>query len=155
MQTSTGIIIQSDPQTIYRLGAAVERWPEILPHYRWVHVLEDHGDWRVVEMAARRDVIPVRWWAEQHCYPDEPRIAFRHIGGVTKGMEVEWTFTENRGGVLVEIHHELRLRWPLIGGPAADWIIGPLFIDNIAGKTLRTIKRLAEQQSPVSAGAVS
>lgn len=145
MQTSTGIIIHADPQTVFRLGTAVEHWPQILPHYRWVHVVEDHGDHRIVEMAAWRDIIPVRWWAEQRCDPEQPLITFHHVGGVTKGMDVQWTFTPMRDSVLVEIHHQLALGWPIIGGVAADRIIGPLFIDNIAGKTLKTIKRLAEQ----------
>jgi hypothetical protein len=34
----------------------------------------------------------------------------------------------------------------VIGGFAADAVIGPQFIDAIAGRTLRTVKRLAEAQ---------
>lgn len=147
MHTANAIMIHADKQTVYDLGSAVERWPDILPHYRWVHVLEDHGDWRLVEMAARRDFFPVRWVAEQRCSPDVPHIAFRHVGGVTRGMEVEWVFTETPNGVLVEIRHELKMNWPLVGGPVADWIVGPVFVANIASKTLRTIKQIAEGQA--------
>ena len=146
MQTENAIVIQADPAVIYGLAAAVERWPELLPHYRWVRVLREEGNRRLVEMAAHRDGIPVRWWAEQERFPEVPRITFHHVRGVTTGMEVEWRFTPGPDGVRVEIQHELRLGWPLIGGLVADRIIGPLFVANIAGKTLRRIKQLAERE---------
>src|SRR2546422_360206 len=88
MHAENTLLIQADAPRIYALAAAVERWPEILPHYRWVRVLKDDGASRLVEMAARRDWIPVWWRAEQRLYPDEPRITFRHVQGVTAGMEV-------------------------------------------------------------------
>ena len=134
------------PSVIYPLAAAVERWPQILPHYRWVRVLRDDGRRRLVEMAARRDGIPVRWWAEQTLYPEAPRITFKHVRGVTAGMDVAWSFERKDHTTLVRITHDLDLRWPL-GSLLADHIIGPLFVENIAGKTLRRIKQLAETGS--------
>jgi ribosome-associated toxin RatA of RatAB toxin-antitoxin module len=144
MHTENAIVIYAEPHTIYALAAAVERWPALLPHYRWVRVLRQDGHRRLVEMAAHRNGIPVRWWAVQACYPDVPCITFQHVRGVTRGMAVEWRFTARQRGVRVAIHHELRLGWPLVGSLVADWIIGPLFVANIAGKTLRRIKQLAE-----------
>jgi hypothetical protein len=101
-------------------------------------------------MAAWRDFIPVRWRAEQVLFPDEPRIAFRHVGGITKGMEVEWRFVESNGGTDVSIYHEFALNWPLIGTVVAERIIGPQFVANIAGKTLRRIRQLAENRADSS-----
>ena len=147
MRTERGLTMRAPPLTIYRLAAAVERWPELLPHYRSVRVLEERGDRRLVEMAAWRDGIPLRWWAEQALYPDEPRIVFRHLRGPTRGMDVEWSFRPQPDGTYVAIRHELTLDWPLIGELVADRIIGRLFVDNIAGKTLRRIKALAEAQA--------
>ncbi|HEV8638196.1 MAG TPA: SRPBCC family protein [Chloroflexota bacterium] len=144
MHTENSIVIRAQPERIFRLACAVERWPELLAHYRSVREISRQGDRRVVEMAAHRDGIPVRWRAEQICDPAVPRITFRHVRGVTTGMEVEWSFTPTGDGVLVRISHELRLGWPVIGGLVADRIIGPFFIANIAGKTLRRIKQLAE-----------
>ena len=152
MHTENEIFIQADIADIYQLAAPVERWPEILPHYRWVHVLRDDGDRRLVEMAARRDRIPVRWRAEQRLFPEEPRITFRHVRGFTKGMEVEWVFAPTeQGGVRVAILHDLPrlLGLPLAGDLAANWIVGPLFIKDIAGKTLKKIKELAEAEVPI------
>jgi hypothetical protein len=64
-------------------------------------------------------------------------------------MEVEWRFEPVPEGMLVEIRHDLLLKWPLIGGLVADQIIGPLFVSNIAGKTLQQIKLLAEAAQAV------
>lgn len=153
MHTQNEIFIHADPATIYQFAAQVEFWPDILPHYRWVKVLSSHDQYRLVEMAARRDFIPVKWTAEMGLYPDEPRITFRHVRGVTTGMEVEWRFTPMADGTKVEILHELELGWPVIGGFAANRVIGPLFIANIAGKTLKRIKQLSEAKAPVVTGA--
>ena len=151
MHTENEILIRADAAEVYRLAASVEHWPEILPHYRWVRVLEDDGEGRrLVEMAALRGFIPVRWRAEQRLFPREPRITFKHVGGVTKGMEVEWTFAPRGEGVVrVGILHDLpRLAgWPLVGSFAAERIAGPFFVSNIAGKTLRRIKELAEARA--------
>lgn len=145
MQTESQIFIQADVETVYRLAAAVERWPALLPHYRRVTIHRQDGPRRLVEMAAWRNFIPVSWWAEQELFPEVPRITFRHVRGITTGMAVQWRFDANDGAVTVSIHHALDLRWPLIGSAVAERIIGPLFVANIAGKTLRRIKQLAER----------
>jgi ribosome-associated toxin RatA of RatAB toxin-antitoxin module len=149
LHTKNEILIRAEAAEIYGLAAPVERWPELLPHYRWVRVLEEDGEGRrLVEMAALRNFIPVRWQAEQLLFPDAPRIVFRHVGGVTKGMEVEWVFApEGDGVVRVSILHDLErglAGWPLVGGVVSDRVVGPFFVSNIAGKTLRRIKELAE-----------
>src|SRR2546430_5718103 len=107
------MLMSAAPAAIYALAAAVENWPELLPHYRWVRVLRSDGDWRLVEMAARRDRIPVRWWAEQRLDLQTPRITFRHVRGATTGMDVAWSFEQANGGTLVRIIHDLQPRSPL------------------------------------------
>jgi hypothetical protein len=61
-------------------------------------------------------------------------------------MWVAWRFADAPGGdgLDVSIEHRLELGWPLIGGFAARWVIGPQFIEAIAGRTLRRIRELAE-----------
>jgi ribosome-associated toxin RatA of RatAB toxin-antitoxin module len=140
---------------IYPLAAEVERWPELLPHYRAVTVLERDGNRKLVEMAASRDGFPVSWRALQELDPHTPAIRFRHVRGVTTGMDVEWRFEPRDGGTLVTIAHRLDLRWPLIGRWAAEHVIGPQFIAAIAGKTLRRIKALAEAGTPGAPGAAA
>jgi uncharacterized membrane protein len=130
-------------ERVFDLAADVERWPELLPHYRYVRRLPD-AERRHFAMGARRGPIPVSWRAVQRPIPEERRIEFVHTGGVTRGMEVAWRFTERDGALDVSIEHELELAWPVIGGFAAEHVIGPQFIEAIAGRTLRRVKELAE-----------
>jgi ribosome-associated toxin RatA of RatAB toxin-antitoxin module len=134
-------------ERVFSLAAEVERWPQLLPHYRYVRRLPAPGNERRFAMGARRGRIPVRWEAVQRPLPGERRIEFTHTGGVTRGMEVAWRFEPAGEGWQVSIHHELELGWPLVGGFVAERIIGPQFIDAIARRTLRRIKVLAEAGS--------
>src|SRR5579872_1564800 len=109
MEMHNEIVIDAPPQRIYERVSETQRWPEILPHYRYVRVLESNGMQSVVEMAARRGTIPVRWRAEQINDPQRPQIFFRHLGGWTKGMRVYWRFMPlSNGKTRVRIDHELR-----------------------------------------------
>jgi uncharacterized membrane protein len=138
------IQIDAPLERIFPLAAEVERWPERLPHYRYVRRLPAPNGERHFAMGARRGPIPVRWEAIQRPLPEERRIEFTHTGGVTRGMEVAWRFQPSAGGWDVSIEHRLDLEWPLIGGVAAKRVIGPQFIEAIARRTLRRIKELAE-----------
>lgn len=134
-------------ERVFGLAAEVERWPEILPHYRYVRPVPDPNGERRFAMGARRGPIPVKWEAIQRPKPGERTIEFVHTAGVTRGMWVAWRFEDRADGVLdVSIEHRLELPWPLIGGFAAERVVGPQFIEAIAGRTLRTIRRLAEGQ---------
>lgn len=139
--------INAPYERIFPLAAEIERWPERLPHYRYVRRVPSTNGERRFAMGARRGPIPVSWEAIQRPLPEERRIEFTHTGGVTRGMEVAWRFEPRGDGWQVSIHHALDLRWPLIGGFAARRVIGPVFIDAIAGRTLRRVKALAEAAS--------
>jgi ribosome-associated toxin RatA of RatAB toxin-antitoxin module len=147
METTNEIVIGADPDTVFDLAAAVEDWPRILPHYRWVRRLTDEGTRRTVEMAAWRDVYPVRWTAVVEPAPGRRLLRFTHIGGPVRGMEVEWRLTPVAGGTHVVIRHRLDPRMGLLGRLFAEYIAGRLFIRNIAGKTLRCMKREAERRA--------
>ena len=138
-------VVHAPFERVFALAADVERWPKILPHYRYVRRVPDPAE-RHFEMGARRGPIPVRWRAVQRPLPDERRIEFVHTAGVTKGMRVAWRFVDRDGALDVSIEHELELDWPLIGGFAADHVIGPQFVEAIAGRTLRRVKALAEAE---------
>lgn len=151
MEMTTREQMQADPDVIYALAANVRDWPVILPHYRWVRILRERGPRRLVEMAAHRDGFPVRWTAVQELHPDDRRITFRHVKGVTRGMEVAWRLSPRGASVDVEIWHAFTPGWPLIPDGLVRFAIGDLFIENIAEKTLRRIKELAEAQAGASA----
>ena len=114
-----------------------------------LRVVEQHrphvGQLRLAPVVqAHRDDLVLPRQAVQRPLPDERTIEFTHTGGVTRGMEVAWRFEPRDGGWDVSIHHALQLGWPLIGGFAAERVIGPQFIDAIAGRTLRRVKEMAE-----------
>ena len=154
MHTENTVTMAGELDLIVELAVATERWPEILPHYRWVTVLDGGGDHKTVEMAARRDRFPVKWRAQQDVDRSGPTpvIRFHHVGGVTKGMDVDWTFEQVSNAVIVRIKHDFRPPWPVVGGFVAERIIGPQFVAYIAGKTLATIKAIVED--PAKAAAV-
>jgi uncharacterized membrane protein len=130
---------------IFALAADVERWPERLPHYRYVRRLPDPNGERRFAMGARRGLIPVRWEAVQRPRPADGVIEFVHTGGVTRGMQVAWRLREGDDGVDVSVEHELRLGWPIVGELVASRVIGPQFVEAIARRTLRRVKQLAEE----------
>lgn len=142
-------------QECFRAAADVERWPEILPHYRWVRFQRKDGfGTGRVEMAARRSFgplpYPVWWVSEMHVDESRPAVVYRHVDGITRGMDVEWTFRETPDGrTAVQIVHEWDEgpRWP-VPGPLrraiAGAVIGPVFIRNVAGRTLAGIRKEVE-----------
>lgn len=147
MNRSDEIIINGDLQTIYRLGAEIENWPRLLPHYRSVEIVRQQGNRYMARMKATRSGIPVSWSCLQARDPDTPRVYFKHIGGFTKGMEVAWDFEERPDGtVAVRISHDFRKGWPVDAFDrfVSDQIVGGFFVGNIAGKTLQMVKLLAE-----------
>jgi ribosome-associated toxin RatA of RatAB toxin-antitoxin module len=155
MYTVDETVVRGSPEECFRKGADVERWPEWLPHYRWVRFQrkEGFGTGRV-EMAARRDFGPLPypvWWVSEMTVDEaRPAVLYKHVDGITTGMDVEWTFTDRGDGTtLVRIVHD----WP--PGPAwplpaplrraiGSAVIGPVFIHHVASRTLAGIKRAVE-----------
>jgi ribosome-associated toxin RatA of RatAB toxin-antitoxin module len=141
--------VAAPPDVVFRHAADVERWPAILPHYRWVRVLR-RGEPALVEMAAWRPFGPVGWptWWASEMWVDAGRreVRYRHVRGITTGMDVVWQITPVGDETDVTIVHEWTgPGWPLIGGAAASWVIGPVFIHGIASRTLAGIRRAVER----------
>ena len=147
MNTNIALAMRAEPARIFELAARVEDWPVLLPHYRWVRVLDDDGRRRLVEMAARRGRIPVRWTAVQERHPDEQRITFHHVRGVTRGMDVAWTLTpmDPTGTTLVHIWHGFEPPWPLVPARLVDLVVGQYFVNGIAARTLAGLRDYAER----------
>jgi len=143
--TRTAIDIAAPAAVVYRLGSETIGWPGILPHYRYVRILEERGAVLVVAMSAWRDIFPVAWVAEQTNDAVTPRISFRHVRGWTRGMDVDWIFEPIRGGTRVTIEHRLTFRFPVAAAWLGKHLVSGYFIDGIASKTLARIKALAER----------
>jgi ribosome-associated toxin RatA of RatAB toxin-antitoxin module len=145
--TSTSIDIAAPADRIYALAAATARWPLILPHYRYVRVRERDGARQIVEMACWHHVFPLRWVAEQVNDARRPHIAFRHIAGPTRGMDVEWRFESFDARTRVTIEHRLEFAFPVAAAFLGKYVVGDYFIAGVAHRTLNCMKRLAEDSA--------
>lgn len=153
MHTHNEITVRAPLEACLRAAADVERWPEILPHYRDVHFTRRDGpDRGRVRMSAYRHFGLVPWptWWESEMVVDREaaEIRYRHVAGITEGMDVLWTLEEAGGDVprtrIVVLHDWDGPGWPLIGGFAARRVIGPHFIRVVADRTLGGVRREAE-----------
>ena len=154
MSTLDERVVHAPLAAIFALASDVERWPAILPHYRFVRFQERRRDGGgIVDMSANRPFGLLQWptwWRSkmQVRMPTagSPSIRFTHIAGVTTGMEVEWTFAETSSGTHVRILH----LWngpsvPVVGSAAATMVIGPVFVHGIASRTLEGLAKHAER----------
>jgi ribosome-associated toxin RatA of RatAB toxin-antitoxin module len=149
MHTENRIEISGDVKRVFQVAAQVDKWPTILPHYRWVRVVQRRKRRTTVEMAARKGRIPVSWTAIQEVFPYE-RITYKHIKGFTTGMEVTWSFSAVQEKVQVVITHDFSLAWPLVGGFVSKYIVGAFFVKSIASKTLHHLKQTVESGPTVN-----
>jgi hypothetical protein len=158
MTTVDEQLVRSSLKTIFELARDVEDWPRHLSHYRYVRFSERRADGGgIVEMSANRPFrLPISrmhlnwptWWKSEMAVSETTSsIRFRHIGGITKGMDVEWTFASTPRGTHVRILHV----WngptvPVLGKWTAMHVIGPVFIHGIASRTLSGLATVAESR---------
>ncbi len=152
MQTLDERIVRADIRSMFAVTAAVEQWPAYLAHYRSVRFHERAADGGgIVEMSANRPFgfanWPTWWLSEMQVNHQAPSVRFRHIGGITKGMDVEWSFEATAdGGTHVRLLHVWDgPHWPFIGVFAATQVIGPVFIHGIASRTLEGLALSVER----------
>lgn len=149
MRTVDERLVAAPAPAVYAAASDVERWPALLPHYRYVRMLEHRAHGGVVEMSANRPFGPLNWptwWtSEMWTDPDGLTVRYRHVRGVTTGMDVVWELEPRGDTTFVRIIHEWEgPRWPLISGLAASLVIGPVFVHGIASRTLAGIARHVE-----------
>jgi aromatase len=153
MRTEISIEVAAPPAVVFELARDVTRWPERLPHYRRVTVQRRQAGRLLARMVAVRRLgplpLPVSWGAECWAEGDDPgdlRLRFRHVRGVTRGMDVTWHIRPAPVGSRVTIEHEFTRPLPLVGGDALPALVDGFFVRPIAGRTLATFKTLAERQ---------
>lgn len=150
MHTENHLRIAADAGTVFQLARDVEHWPLLLSHYRSVTPLDawDAAGARTVIMKARRGRIPVSWTSRQIVLPNEGRILYHHIAGMTRGMFVEWAIIPRAGYCDVSILHDLTPGSSLLTLPGVRWIAGSYFVHHIADLTLSGIRDQAERVQP-------
>jgi ribosome-associated toxin RatA of RatAB toxin-antitoxin module len=143
MRTGSSILINAPMSEVFAMTSDLSRWPAYLPHYRWVKWIEGGPDSGIVEMAALRGSIPIKWISEYRRDAAKPELWFRHLSAFTKGMEVRWIYDQRPEGIQITIDHELSFRWPILA-PLATPIIGDFMIGWVAPRTLSSFKKLLE-----------
>jgi ribosome-associated toxin RatA of RatAB toxin-antitoxin module len=162
MHSTIGIDVAAPPDVVYRVARDVTRWERMLPHYSRSRVIRREPDGVLVcDFVARRPLVPVlglglpvTWRSRTWHDPATRRLRFIHVGGATKGMDVTWTIEPAPAGTRIEIAHDFRRRLPIpvLGALLGDALF-PAFVDRfftrpIAGRTLATVKALAEALAP-------
>jgi hypothetical protein len=161
MHTVDEGIVRATPQVVRDIIADVKRWPEYLPHYRWVRMHDTTTDGGgIVEMAAYRPFglfhWPTWWLSDMQVVESPyPGVRFRHTRGITTGMEVLWECLPHEDGTHVRLVHSWDgPGWPVIGRFAAIVVIGPIFVHGIAQRTLAGLTRVAERTHKRHSGAI-
>jgi coenzyme Q-binding protein COQ10 len=149
MRTVDQCTIQAPADAVFAAAAEVERWPERLAHYRYVRFLERTDDRGVVTMSAFRPFGPVGWptWWTSAMEIDRARreVRYQHVKGVTTGMRVVWRIEPRGNDSFVDLVHEWEgPPWGILRRPAAEWVIGPVFVHGIASRTLAGLARHLE-----------
>src|SRR2546426_559463 len=88
MHTVDQIAIGAPMDRVFQIASDVERWPEILSHYRWVRFLDRHASGGTVEMAACRPFGALRypvWWVSEMTVDGPAReIRYRPVRGIAQ-----------------------------------------------------------------------
>jgi ribosome-associated toxin RatA of RatAB toxin-antitoxin module len=151
-QTSTEILIRGTVEQVVALAFDLPRWPEFLPHYRWVTVLERDGHRQTVEMACWRVLplglrLPLKWRSHLWVRRAEGRMRFLHVAGPARGMDVGWLVRQEGELVRVTIRHDLSLEVPLVRTGLGRWIVGEFFVGAVAGRTLACLRAAVEERN--------
>jgi ribosome-associated toxin RatA of RatAB toxin-antitoxin module len=162
METVDEQLVRAPVENVFDLVRRVEEWPAHLDHYRYVKFRERRSDGGgLVEMSAYRPFAagagrsalikwPTWWLSMMSVDSSAHSIRFRHIGGITKGMEVEWSFERRPAGTHVRIVHAWDgPRWPLVGVWAATFVIGPVFVHGVASRTLAGLASVVERAEAI------
>lgn len=147
VHTANSVHILAPREKIFARVSDLSKWPELLPHYRFINFLgRDQGKDIVHMGAVRPPGIPISWVSAYEADAQRLELRFEHLRAWTKGMRVSWTLNPTRDGTRVEITHNLRFRIPMLGW-LVEPIVGRFFIENIANRTLRTFKEIIERDA--------
>jgi hypothetical protein len=159
MHSEIGIDIEAPAGLVFALARDCERWATLLPHYARSRLVDTDGWGRpIIDFVAQRPLvpfvgigIPVVWRSRTWNEPDALRLRFEHIAGATRGMQVTWRIEpRDAGGCRVTISHAFSPRMP-----GFAWLVDRFFTRPIAGRTLATVKALAEAIDAIDTSAAA
>lgn len=144
VHTENSILIKAPLDRVFETTSNLLLWPKVLPHYRWIRILQTDSNGLIVKMAARRGWLPIQWTSRFQVDHNTPELRFEHLKAFTRGMKVQWSYTSTTEGVLVKISHELQ-RASTFGRWFAKHVLSDLFIRPVATRTLSHFKLYLEQ----------
>ena len=146
--------VRAPADLCFEVAADVERWPSILPHYRWVRFRDKKGfGTGTVEMSAYRQFpaglnYPTWWVSQMRADAVEHAVYYTHVEGITRGMDVKWELQPRGSETFIRLFHTWDgPAWPLIRTAAAKLVILPHFVSAIAQRTLAGVAREAESRT--------
>ena len=158
MRSTLTVDINAPARLVFELARDIGRWPQLLPHYLDVRVLERHDDGAVTaQMVAVRPLVrrfgyglPVAWRARTWSNEANLQLRFVHRGGATDGMDVTWRIEPTDAGCRVSIEHRFGSRLP-------GWssLVERLFVRPIATLTLASFTVIAEAVDRYGAAAAA
>ena len=158
MRSWIGIEVNAPARHVFALVRDVERWPQLLPHYLRAQVVDRDANGGVVAVfIAIRPLLPVvglglpvAWRSRVRADASLLRLHFRHLGGVTAGMNVTWRLEDHGGRCHVTIEHDFGDDDSLVFRLRA-YVIDRFFIRSVASRTLATFRALAEATAETEA----
>jgi ribosome-associated toxin RatA of RatAB toxin-antitoxin module len=149
------IDIAAPADLVFRVVRDPTRWPALLPHYLAAQLVRRERTDRVIaRYVAVRSLLPliglglpVAWTSRSWADPATRELRFRHLGGATAGMDVTWRIRPAGSGCRVTIEHAFRRALPGLSSLGDDWyprLVDRLFVQPIAGRTLRAVKEICE-----------
>jgi ribosome-associated toxin RatA of RatAB toxin-antitoxin module len=136
VRSEIAIDVAASPRRIFDLAKQVDRWPQLLPHYRQVTV-ESHDGWTAEEWSDATDLADLQ-------------LRFHHVRGLTRDMHVTWHIRPRDGDparARITIEHVFSRSLPLFGSELFPRFVDRFFVRPIAARTLATFKQLAERPS--------
>ena len=146
-------IIHAPLNKVFVVAADLTRWPEFLPHYRYIRFLTHTPTGGIVKMCCVRRRILTTWISDFRIDTVKHELRLHHLRSTlnaTLGIKIVWSFEElPDGSVRTRITHDLRKKRLLISRRVTDWVLGRFFIDDVAAKNLAGLKRKVEAQEPL------
>ncbi|MEW6007213.1 MAG: SRPBCC family protein [bacterium] len=139
MKVENRIIINRTRDKVFSLVSDFEAWPNFIPTYKEVKIVEREGNKMVIERKGEVRGKPIFWRSEVFLSPPD-LIKARQIKGPIPDMEIVWYFKEKENKTEIILIHKFRHKIPIIG----DLIAG-ILVKKMAQETLKAIKRRIEE----------
>ncbi|MFH0775444.1 MAG: SRPBCC family protein [bacterium] len=134
------IYIKAKRDMVFSVVSDFEAWPQFIPTYKEVKVIERKGNKMVIERKGSVGGREVLWKSEAELFPPD-LIKSRQIVGPIPDMEIEWLFEDLGEETRIRLIHSFHYKKP----PLIGWVIGRLIVKRVvsamAQKTLEAIKK--------------